>query len=168
MLVGVEHDAAGPPEKSSERALRVGVDANRQQLDAMAHQSGQAFRRLARSRHADDDIVLSRQPRQQRGEGGEQRGEQAGAVAGAERLDRRDQHRFDDQFLPPRFEAANRRARPVAGKLEHRRPGRELPHPPVGVRARCLEVFFVVQRQRVIAVALGRRQGRLGPFRAAR
>ena len=74
-----------------DRLRRVQVEQQRQGVDAMSDQVVVAVHRLSGGGDADHHLRLARQPRQQAGEAGQQRREQADPAARAHLADRRDQ-----------------------------------------------------------------------------
>ena len=85
----------------------------------MAHQPGHAAGRLARGRHADDQVVLPGQAVQGGSKAAEQRGEEAGTGPGTDLAHLGHQGRVEQMVDTPGVEGTNRRSRPVGRQVQH-------------------------------------------------
>ncbi|OIQ70559.1 hypothetical protein GALL_478270 [mine drainage metagenome] len=140
VLEGIEHLGLHAAQRLGERHMRVWRQAQRQQVHAVAHGVLEAGQGLAGGGHADHHFFRARQPLQQRGERGEKRGKQAGALACAETPHLLQQIGRQHMVDALRGEAALRRACMVERQVEYRR-GTGVTAEPIGFVAGMLGAF---------------------------
>ena len=154
VFVGIEHEAARGGQVRARAAFADDGDADRQDVDAVAHEAVRACDRLARGRHADHEVVAAREAREQQREGREQRREQARVVLRADALDGVPDRGIDVMILAQRREAAMRaRARAIHRQVERRDRAVVDADPPALILALLGERFGRALRERVVAEA---------------
>ena len=151
MRVSPERHFADPAEHLPERRIARQADAQRQRVHETADQVLDLTKTTIRERRADDDVVLTAVAGQQNRERREQRHEQRGVLALAERLEPLLQLAGDPHVPVKAVRCVRGTRRALAVKLQHRC-ARHLALPVLQCRAGFLALHPLVFPRREVAV----------------